>query len=676
MPYPPSQSKKIVRPQSSILFPELYNCTTLSIPALSFYFSLLMITFENISKQYGSTVLLQEVSFSIHESERTGLIGANGSGKTTLLRMLSGEEQPDSGSIRTPSDLKIGYLPQEVEVLDDKTPLEIVLAPFAHVLDFEQQIQSVSATIHQDLKTALKKMDSLYDMVTFHDGYSLVSRAKAILCGLGIPEDNWSQPVQVLSGGYRMRAVLGSLLLLSPDFMLLDEPTNHLDMDSLVWLEKYLARQNGGMLIVSHDRDFLNRITTHTAEITRTGITIAKGNYDQYMTMKAEAEEAAEKRARNLEIKIKETERFVERFKAKATKATQAQSRMKLLDKLRAELPVLASNRQAIHFTFPEPKPSGAVPLKFQNVSAGYGAVPVLQNISLTITRGDKIAIVGPNGAGKSTFLKVIAGLITASEGMIEPGHNVSMRYFGQHQLEQLDPCKSLYETVIADSVCTEKTFVRNILGAFLFSGDAVEKQVSVLSGGEKARLVLATILANPGNVLLLDEPTNHLDIDSVDMLANAMAAFKGTILFVSHDEYFISKIATRIIEIRPGSVRDFPGTLHDYRVYIETLFSDEQTGADAKRQEKTQELPQKEVRIRDREYRKKLTRTVEKLEREIAAREEAVCSLQAIIDNPENALNHELLHATMINIDSEQSSIENLMQEWERKHLELEGLE
>lgn len=630
-----------------------------------------MITFENVSKQYGSTVLLDCVNVSIHDDRRTGLVGVNGSGKTTLLRMLCSEEHPDSGSVIKPPSMTIGYLPQEVEVLDTKTPLEIVLEPFSHILDFEKQLESVSENLHKEnLEKSLQRIDSLFEAAEFHDIYSLTARARAILAGLGIPEQNWSEPVEFLSGGFRMRAVLGRLLLSAPNFLLLDEPTNHLDMDSLVWLEKYLERQKCGMLIVSHDRDFLNRITDYTAEISSRSITLYKGNYDQYIESRAEAQEATLNRAKNLQLKIAQTERFVERFKAKATKATQAQSRMKLLDKLKAEMPEIESGKKQIHFSFPEVKQSGTVPVKINNLSAGYGERTVLSRVSLNVNRGDKIAIVGPNGAGKSTLLKTIAGMVQPSAGNIEIGHNVEIRVFGQHQLEQLDPERTLYDTVMKDSVSTEKTFVRSVLGAFLFSGDDVEKRVEVLSGGEKARLVLATLLSSPGNVLLLDEPTNHLDIDSVGKLADAMSEFKGTIIFVSHDEYFISRIATRIVEIRPGMIRDFPGTLEDYRSYVETFFSGEKESPDVNRQTASDE---KEIRIKERENRKKLTRVIERLELEISSQESKITELSSVLNDPANASNHELLHSTTLEIESIQARIDKLMSDWESRQLQLQ---
>lgn len=638
-----------------------------------------MISLENISKQYGSTILLESATISFNHNHRTGLIGVNGSGKTTILRMLGGEEQPDQGTINKPSGLRIGYLPQEVEILDQKTPLEIVLQPFAHILNFEEQLQKLSSSLNDsELKEKLKKIDTLFDAMQFHNGYSLVSRAQVILGGLGIPKENWSQPIQLLSGGYRMRTVLGKLLLEAPDFLLLDEPTNHLDMDSLVWLEKFLIRQKCGMLIVSHDRDFLNRITTHIADISNRSISLYQGNYDAYIRIKEETEAAQLSRARNLEAKISQNERFVERFKAKATKATQAQSRMKLLEKLRSEMPNIQQSEKAIHFQFPEPKQSGTIPLQYNKITAGYGTKTVFTDFTFTVNRGDKVAIVGPNGAGKSTLLKLTAGLLQPVSGSFVEGHNVTLKYFGQHQLEQLDPEKDLYQTIIEDSVNTEKTFVRNILGAFLFSGDSVDKKVKVLSGGEKARLVLAKIMASPGNVLLLDEPTNHLDIKSVEMLADAMKIFNGTILFVSHDEYFISKIATRIVEIRPGMIRDFPGTLSDYRSYVELLFpndSDEENIKKATTTENDDIIKSKEQRIKDRELRKKLSRTVDKLEQEISSLEEKLDAFKVTLNDPSNALNHELLFKTSQQIEVTQSDLNQLIKDWEEKQLELESL-
>jgi len=638
-----------------------------------------MITFENISKQYGSTLILEGASFAFSERERTGLIGANGSGKTTLLRMLSGSEEPDRGIICKPSGMNLGYLPQEVEQYDDKSALDIVLEPFAHLLNFEQHLQEIGTSPHENTEASLKKIDALHTAMEVHDGYSLQSRAESILSGLGITAEKWSQPTKVLSGGYKMRAVLGQLLLMAPDFLLLDEPTNHLDMDSLVWLEKYLIRIQSGMLIVSHDRDFLNRICTCTAGVSGGKVTVRTGNYDQYIRITEETEANDANRAKNISIQIAQNEKFVERFKSKATKATQAQSRMKLIEKLRAEMPdtPVHSDQRGIRFSFPVPQPSGTVPLQLDKISTGYNGKMIINNVSLNVNRGDKIAIIGPNGAGKTTLLKLFAGILPAVSGRMELGSNVIIRYFGQHQLDQLDPSRTLYDTVMRDSVNTEKTFIRNILGSFLFSGDAVDKTAGVLSGGEKARLVLATILASPGNVLLLDEPTNHLDIKSIEMLSDAMAEFAGTIIFVSHDEYFVSKIATRIIEMRPGVVRDFPGSMADYRYYIEKLFTDEsqqdkKSAAGSKQPGATDD---KTLRLKAREEKKKWQRLIEKSERAIEEAESTISTLEQTMHDPANAFNHALLHQTTIDLQTQQKSLEKLMADWELQQEELAAL-
>ncbi|MFP4013287.1 MAG: ABC-F family ATP-binding cassette domain-containing protein [Chitinispirillaceae bacterium] len=634
-----------------------------------------MITFDNISKQYGAKVLFDQMSFSINEKHRTALIGSNGSGKTTLLRMIQGIEQPDKGSVLLPNGLSVGYLPQEVELLDELTPLDVVLEPFKHLLQYEQTLQNVVKGMEKGDQSAFRRYNELEHQMKVHDGFSLEARAERILSGLGVPEENWKRTLHHLSGGYRMRAVLGRLLLESPDFLLLDEPTNHLDMDSLIWLEKFLSRYEGGMLIVSHDRDFLNRMATHTADIRNQSITLYTGNYDTYIRLKTEKVQADQNRAKNLETKIAQTERFIERFKAQATKATQAQSRAKYLEHLKAEMPVLENEEKRIRFDFNLSCQSGSVPLRLQNCSAGYKDKLVLRNLDLEIRRGEKVAIVGPNGAGKSTLLKVLAQFIKPTSGEMIVGHNTEVRYFGQHQLEQLDGEKTLYQTVSQQAVKTDRSHIQNILGAFLFSGDSVDKQVKVLSGGEKSRLVLATILASPGNTLLLDEPTNHLDVSSIEMLSESMADYSGTILFVSHDEFFISKVANRIIEVRPGLVRDFPGSLSDYRYYVETLFSQTEGGKEQKSSQSKKEISDKEIRIREREKRKKLEREIGKIEREIESRESKIGELEAILHDPGNALNYELLGSTSSDLGEQKSELKTLMKRWEEANIQLEGV-
>ena len=627
-----------------------------------------MISFESISKQYGDTILFDGATFGINESHNTALIGPNGAGKTTLLRLIMGAEQPDGGSLKLPGSLTVGWLPQEVETLSEATPLETVLEPFKHLLRYEERLGEAAAEICGGDPRALEKLDELEREMHVSDGFSLTSRAEMILDGLGVPQGSWNNPLRELSGGFRMRAVLGRLLLQNPGFMLLDEPTNHLDMDSLIWLERFLASYRGGMLIVSHDRDFLNRICTHTADVRNRSVRVYNGNYDKYITARAEEAAAAEARTKNLESKIASAERFVERFGAKATKAAQAQSKAKMVESLKAELPVIESEQKTVSFKFTCSRESGVAPLRLKSCSAGYGDKVVLNNIDLEIRRGDKAAIVGPNGAGKSTLLKLLAGMITPIGGEVTIGHNAELRYFGQHQLEQLDGEATLYDTVAAHSANSDKNYVRNALGAFLFSGSAVDKQVKALSGGEKSRLALATILASPGNVLLLDEPTNHLDIASIETLSESMAVYAGTILFVSHDEYFISRLATRIIEVRPMRLRDFPGNLADYRYYVDKLFKEQGGNDDAKKKSKSPQsaiVDEKEIRIREREEKKKREREASKLEQEIAKKETQIAERESVLNDPNNALNYELLHTTSTAIGGLKKELDGLMERW-----------
>jgi len=627
-----------------------------------------MIAFESVSKQYGDTVLFDGAAFSINEGHRTALIGPNGAGKTTLLRMIMGVEQPDGGSLKMPGSLTVGWLPQEVETLSEATPIETVLEPFKHLLRYEERLGEAAAAISGGDERALDRLDELEREMRVNDGFSLTSRAETILDGLGVPRESWNRPLRELSGGFRMRAALGRLLLQNPGFMLLDEPTNHLDMDSLIWLERFLASYRGGMLIVSHDRDFLNRMCTHTADIRNRKVRVYNGNYDKYVAAKAEEATAAESRAKSLESKIASAERFVERFKAKATKAAQAQSKIKMVESLKAELPIIESEAKTVSFKFTCSRESGVAPLRLKRCSAGYGEKIVLNNIDLEIHRGDKAAIVGPNGAGKSTLLKLLAGMITPINGEMILGHNAELRYFGQHQLEQLDGEATLYDTVAAHSASSDKNYIRNALGAFLFSGSAVDKQVKALSGGEKSRLALAAILASPGNVLLLDEPTNHLDIASIETLSESMASYAGTILFVSHDEYFISRLATRIIEVRPTRLRDFPGNLADYRYYVDKLFKEQGDDNTASKKSKSAPLnvvDEKEIRIKEREEKRKRERETSKLEQEIARKEAQIAEQESILNNPDNVLNYELLHSTSVAIGVLKKELDGLMEKW-----------
>ncbi|MDD5673449.1 MAG: ABC-F family ATP-binding cassette domain-containing protein [Chitinivibrionales bacterium] len=640
-----------------------------------------MIVFSNISKHYSGRPVFEGMNVSLNEQHHIGLIGPNGSGKTTLFRILSGETQPDDGRIILPPGFSCGYLPQEVEVLGEKSPLEIVLEPFSHVVNYESRIEELSGIIahhntpEEARQQAMAAMAHLWDQVEHHDAFALASRAEAILAGLGVPEAFWQQPIPRLSGGFRMRVVLAQLLLLAPSMLLLDEPTNHLDMDSLIWLEKFLGRFEGGTMIISHDREFLNRMSTTTAEIYGNSIVLYKGNYDAYLAQRDAHEEAAANAAKNMQRELNQTRRFIDRFRAKSTKASQVQSRIKKVQELKEAMPTLRRNAAAIDFSFPPAPPCGNVPLKVERAAAAYGDLTVFKNLNLSILRGEKAAIIGPNGAGKSTLLKLCAGLLAASEGAVVYGHNCELRYFGQHQLEQLNPELTLYQTIAAAAGSGETTYIRNVLGAFLFGNNDIDKTVKVLSGGEKSRLVLASILARPGNVLLLDEPTNHLDIQSVEILTGALQEFDGTVLFVSHNEYFVNAIATRIIEMRPDLFRDFPGSLDDYRYYCESLFGlQSQNDANKKSKAPDKEKLEKEQRIKQRELQKQLARKIEKIERQIQSCESELESYKTTMHDPANSTNYELLQSTNYKFKNAEKENARLLKEWEALQEESES--
>ncbi len=639
-----------------------------------------MISLAGIRKQYASQIVFNNLSVSFYDNDRVALIGRNGTGKTSLLRLIVGKDEPDSGSVSVSAGSSVGYLPQEVETVRDATPLEIVLEPFSHLLSYDEvyeaAAQSASGGDHRHVKRALDKIDALQAQIDHVDAFSLASRAKSIMAGLGIPDDKWEKAVQNLSGGYRMRVMLARLLLLSPSTLLLDEPTNHLDMDSLVWLESFLRRYRGGLIVVSHDRDFLNRVTSVTAELFMGSIIVYKGAYDAYMIYKEERERSEQSTRVNIERQIAQKERFIERFRAKATKASQVQSRVKSVEELKDRLPDVPVVQKTVRFRFPSPPvQSGGVPFKLESVSAAYGSSVVFRNVSLTITRGDKTAIVGPNGAGKTTLLKILAGLIAPASGLCIAGHNTDIRYFGQHQLEQLDPERTLFETVQQASGSGDRTFIQNVLGAFLFSGDDVLKRVKVLSGGETSRLVLATILSRPGNVLILDEPTNHLDMQSVEMLTSALTEYPATVVFVSHNEYLISRVANRVVEIRPGIVRDFPGTISQYRSFLEAGYmKSEETATDGKKSGDTDAAKQDRIRIR--EERRQLQRKIERLEKDIELAEEEVKAADAILNDPANATKYSLLHDIAMTFETLKKKNEKLVVQWEELQGKLGQLE
>jgi len=523
-----------------------------------------VIQLDGVSKGYGGQVLFRDVGWRIADRERIGLVGPNGAGKTTLCRILAGLEEPDTGQVSRPRSATVGYLPQEVAGAAAGSVLVEALSGFEEVWALERDMEEVARALETAPSEALtERYGELQHRFEALGGYRLETAARTILSGLGFATDELHRPLAEFSGGWRMRAALARLLLLAPSLLLLDEPTNHLDLASLAWLENFLASYDGTVVVVSHDRYFLNRMVTSIADLTPEGLDVYPGDYDDFLVEREARRELLEARARNQAKRIAEVERFIERFRYQATKARQVQSRVKMLEKVeRIELP---GARRQVHFTFPEPPRTGRRVATLSALHKAYGDNVVYAGVDFSVERGERLALVGDNGAGKSTLLKMLAGVLDFDRGERTLGSHVAVHYYAQHQLDALNPARTVLEEMEAVAPESTHTRLRTILGAFLFSGDSVEKKVAVLSGGEKARLALARMLVRPAALLCLDEPTNHLDLASREVLESALAGFPGTIVFISHDRYFINRIATVVVEVAGGALTRYPGSYDDY---------------------------------------------------------------------------------------------------------------
>ncbi|MGH9750896.1 MAG: ribosomal protection-like ABC-F family protein, partial [Candidatus Polarisedimenticolia bacterium] len=512
---------------------------------------------SGVIRQYGVHEVLRGVDWAIPPRARVGLVGPNGAGKTTLLRLIAGLEEPDRGTLDSLRGTTIGYLPQEGARLPEGTLLEALLAPFSAVAAMEAEMERVHhemATADGDrLERLTRRAGELQTRYEAAGGFDLEARARAILGGLGFAPGDHARPLREFSGGYRMRAALGALLLLRPDYLLLDEPTNHLDLEAVAWLENFLPDVPSALVVVSHDRTFLNRLATSIAEVERGRVRVWPGNYDAFREAKEAAREQAARKAASEAHRVEEVERFIERFRYKATKARQVQSRIKMLEKM--ERTEVMAEDHAWRFTFPPVSRSAQRVALLSGVRKGFGGPDVLRELDLEIWRGDRIALVGPNGCGKSTLLQVVAGRLLPEAGTVEIGEKVVLHYFAQHVLETLTAGRTVLEELQAWVPGRSQGQLRSLLGIFQFSGDDVFKRVEVLSGGEKNRLALARLCLDPGNFLLLDEPTNHLDLPTQEALEAALAGFGGTLLFVSHDRYFINRVASRVAAFQDGRV-------------------------------------------------------------------------------------------------------------------------
>ena len=524
-----------------------------------------MIALDAVSKGYGGQTLLREVSWRIGRGERVGLCGPNGTGKTTLCRILAGVEDPDAGRVHRDTGVTVGYLPQEVGASEAGTVLAEALSGFDEVWRLEAELERLAALMAA--ANASPELTERYGDVQHRfealGGYRLEAEAKIILGGLGFVSADVHRPLGEFSGGWRMRAALARLLLLRPDLLLLDEPTNHLDLESLGWLESFLSSYDGSVVVVSHDRYFLNRMVTSIAEMADGTVTLYMGDYDHYLVEREARHALLEARQRNQAKRVAEIERFIDRFRFQATKARQVQSRIKMLEKI--ERIEVGDEARRIHFAFPQPPRTGRIVARLAGVHKAYGDNVVYDRMDFAVERGQRVALVGVNGAGKSTLLKMLAGVLPFDRGERALGANVAVHYYAQHQLDALDPGRTVLEELEQADPTAPLQRLRTILGSFLFSGDQVDKRISVLSGGEKARVALAKMLVRPAALLCMDEPTNHLDLASKEVLEGALAAFTGTIVFISHDRYFINRIATHVVEVDRGRLTTHLGNYDDY---------------------------------------------------------------------------------------------------------------
>jgi ATP-binding cassette subfamily F protein 3 len=630
-----------------------------------------MLTISDVCKAYGPQTLFEDVSLQINRAERVGLIGPNGAGKSTLFSLILGTEEADKGTITREKNIVIGHLPQESAPAGGGTVLELAMAVTAEIAELQRKIKTWDSE-HPAETDHHENIHARYDAL---GGYQLEPKAKRILAGLSFREKDFDRPLREMSGGWVMRAHLARLLTLEPDILMLDEPTNHLDLESLQWFQEYLRGYPGGILMISHDRNFLNELTTHTLEIRQRRLIRYRGNYDSCLEQRAAADAQLLSAYKNQQREIAHMMEFVERFRAKNTKAAQAQSKLKQIERMeKIEAPV--NGEKKIHFRFPQPQRGGLKAVTLKDIHHAYGANVIYSGVDFQAERGQRIVLVGPNGAGKSTLLKLLAGVLKPQSGARELGHNVKSGYYSQYRVDMLDAARTVLEEAMDTPQRITEEFVRTVLGCFLFRGDDVFKKVSVLSGGEKSRLALVKLLLDPPNLLLMDEPTTHLDMASIEALLAALEQFSGTIIFISHDVYFIRQLSTHVVRVEAGRLTHYSG---GYQYYLDKtapsppvrLPSDIGGGA------KTKNKEQKRIDAEERQarYRKRKTHqeAVTRLEAEIQRLEARQKELTAELENP--ATYEKGGAAMQLNREWQENadSLKLLAQEWEQAATRLE---
>jgi ATP-binding cassette subfamily F protein 3 len=619
-----------------------------------------VINIDSVWKEFPDKTLFENISFKLADGMRVGLVGPNGAGKTTLLKIILGIDSPDKGTVKVDKGASIGYLPQEIVVGSDQSIIEEVLNAFPEVSRLESEIHEVGEAIAIDYSNdkLLEKLSDLHEEFERIDGWRIEDNAKKILSGLGFKDDQFHLPFNTFSGGWRMRVLLAGILLKKPNFLFMDEPTNHLDLEAIIWLEEFLSKWKGGLIMISHDRQFLDKSINNVLELDRGAATVFVGNYTRYVEIKEERHILQESAFKNQQKKIAHTEEFIDRFRYKSTKSKQVQSRVKQLEKL-DKVKAPESKTSKIRLNIPQPERGPLKVMDLKDIAKSYGYNVVYENLNLAIERGEKIGLVGPNGAGKTTLLKMLAGEEKASAGELKYGSDVKVHYFAQHQLEVLDEESTIYKTVSSISGGWSETQIRSYLGAFLFSGDTILKKVKVLSGGEKSRLALARMLVEPAHLLLLDEPTNHLDMQSRDIIEFALTNYEGTLVCISHDRHFLNSVTNHTIEVKGGMTTTFNG---NYDYYLWKVKNDLKESLKSNKASNVEKNDKKQA-FQDKKKKNNRQRKVKDRVSKIDAELEHVISELA---NPELATDFEKIQLLQENQNSLEIELLELMEEIE----------